>query len=71
MADFTVYTISGCPFCRALLKEYRKEAVNFHEVCVSGDAALRQRIKEQYGVEHVPVVVRDGLLIQSGDTTGG
>lgn len=70
VADLIVYTLAGCPYCRNLLERYRNEGLSFREISLSGNPDLRKKIKEEYAAERVPVVVRDGKLVQSGDDQG-
>lgn len=71
MAVDIIYTLSGCPYCQGLMEECRRRGTPFEEICLSGGPALRQQIRERYGADRVPVVVRDGRIIQCGDASGG
>lgn len=70
MSKLIIYTKTGCPYCRRTMEEFRAQGIPFEEVNVSIDAAARQLVKEKYGADRVPVVVRDGRVVQIGDKNG-
>jgi glutaredoxin len=53
------------------MEGYRKQGISFQEICLTGDPELRKKVKEEYAADRVPVVVREGKLVQVGDETGG
>ncbi len=71
MGDLIIYTLAGCPYCKKVMEGYRKQGVSFQEICLSNNPELRKKVKEEYRAERVPIVVRDGKLLQVGDETGG
>ncbi|MDH7576598.1 MAG: glutaredoxin family protein [Bacillota bacterium] len=71
MGDLVIYTLTGCPYCQKVMEGYRKQGISFQEICLTGDPELRKKVKEEYAADRVPVVVREGKLVQVGDETGG
>jgi len=65
-----VYTKTGCPFCAGLIREYREQGLEFEEINVSLDPEAKKLVKGTYRVNRVPVVVRDGQVVQVGDRAG-
>lgn len=70
MGKTIVYTKTGCPFCAALMREYREQGVEFEEINVSLDPEAKKLVKGTYRVNRVPVVVREGQVVQVGDRAG-
>jgi glutaredoxin 3 len=61
MADVTIYTKSGCPYCAAAKKHYTDNGVAFEEVDVNSAAGARDRVLELTGGQRiVPVIVDKG-----------
>jgi glutaredoxin 3 len=71
MSEVIIYTKVGCPYCRAAMEHYRKEGIHFKEVDVSSDPAAKTLIREQFSAAKVPVIVRDGKLVEIGFNGGG
>lgn len=70
MDEIVIYTKTGCPYCQRTMSEYRAKGIPFREVNVSENPEARNMIKEKYGANRVPVIVRDGELVQIGDASG-
>ncbi|MGQ9712326.1 MAG: glutaredoxin family protein [Desulfotomaculales bacterium] len=70
MSKVIIYTKTGCPYCKRTTEEFRAQGISFEEINVSVDAEARRTVKEKYGANRVPVVVRDGEVIQIGDKNG-
>ena len=63
MVQIVMYTTQWCPFCvraKALLK---RKGVNFEEIDVSGDDALRARMVAASGKRTVPQIFINGSTI--------
>ena len=70
MDRIIIYTKTGCPYCRRVMDEYRARGISFEEVNLSLDLDARHMVKERYRADRVPVIVRDGDLVQIGDKNG-
>jgi glutaredoxin 3 len=70
MAKTIIYTKTGCPYCRRITEEYRTRGVPFEEINLSVDLDARHMVKKKYRADRVPVIVRDGKLVQIGDHNG-
>ena len=66
MAEITIYTKEGCPFCKKAINHYTEEEIDFEEINTSKDEEARQYAIEEYGAERVPVIVKNGELEQIG-----
>lgn len=61
MADVTIYTKSGCPYCAAAKKHYTDNGVAFEEVDVNDTTGARDKVLELTGGQRiVPVIVDKG-----------
>lgn len=49
MADVTVYTTNSCPYCRQAEKFLESKGVEYKNVDVTEDAALREKLVELSG----------------------
>ena len=70
MSKVIIYTKTGCLYSKRTLEEFRAQGISFEEINVSMDAEARRTVKEKYGANRVPVVVRDGEVVQIGDKNG-
>jgi glutaredoxin 3 len=70
MSKTVIYTKTGCPYCRRTMEEFRAQGIAFEEVNVSLDPAARRLVTEKYRANRVPVIVRDGEVVQIGDKNG-
>lgn len=70
MGKTVIYTKTGCPFCAGLMLEYREQSLEFEEINVSLDPEAKKLVKGTYRVNRVPVVVREGQVVQVGDRAG-
>ncbi|MDW7652395.1 MAG: glutaredoxin family protein [Bacillota bacterium] len=71
MSQLLIYTKTGCPYCKAALEKYQKDGVDFREINTSEDPQALQYIKETFNAKQVPVIVRDGELVEIGFQGGG
>ena len=61
MADVTIYTKVGCPYCAAAKKHYAEQGVEFKEVDIHETAGAKEEVlKLSDGQPIVPVIVGDG-----------
>ena len=65
-----IYTKSGCPFCAKVLQEYQEQKISFQEINTSIYPWAKKLCQDKYGTDKVPVIVRDGGVIQIGDSEG-
>ncbi|MBP2634481.1 MAG: hypothetical protein H6Q72_388 [Firmicutes bacterium] len=65
-----IYTKNGCPFCAKVLQEYKDKGIQFQEVNTSINVWAKKLCHDKYGSDKVPVVVKDGVVIQIGDNEG-
>ncbi|MFN2340366.1 MAG: glutaredoxin family protein [Halanaerobium sp.] len=71
MAEMKIYTKEGCPFCEKAINHYTEQGIEFEEINTSKDEEARQYAIEEYGAERVPVIVKNGVLEQTGFGGGG
>lgn len=63
MADVTIYTKVGCPYCAAAKKHYDDSGVAFDEIDVHDTPGARDKVLELTNGERiVPVIVDRGEL---------
>lgn len=68
MATVEIYTTFFCPFCSRAKNLLRKKGVDFTEISVDGDPALRQKMTERSGGGRtVPQIFIDGRPIGGSD----
>ena len=61
MAEVTMYTKPGCPYCAAAKKFYEDNGVAYDEFNVKADAAAAAKAEElAKGQKVVPVIVEKG-----------
>lgn len=61
MAEVTIYTKEGCPYCAAAKKHYSDEGIAFTEIDVHKTDGAKEKVLElSGGKEIVPVIVGDG-----------
>ncbi|MBS4032372.1 MAG: glutaredoxin family protein [Clostridiales bacterium] len=71
MSDLLIYTKTGCPHCKAAMEHYTKEGIPFTEVNVSTDKDGHNTVTETFKATKVPVIVKDGKLMEIGFQGGG
>ena len=64
--EIVIYTKTGCPYCRKVIEQYRQDGITFREVNLSDDPQALKMVKEEYSAIKVPVIVKDGKLIEIG-----
>jgi len=63
MADVTIYTKPGCPYCAAAKADFERRGVKFREINAQGDPkALEEMLKLNGGRRNVPTIVEDGKV---------
>lgn len=65
-----IYTKSGCPFCAKVLQEFQEQGSGFQEINTSIYPWAKKLCQDKYGTDKVPVIVKDGAVIQIGDSEG-
>lgn len=68
--ELVIYTKTSCPFCAKTILEYREKGIAFCEINISLDSNAKQLCSETYGVDRVPIIVKDGVVVQIGDSEG-
>ena len=59
MAEVTIYTKPGCPYCAAAKDDLQRRSVDYTEHNVKADpAALRQMLALNGNRRHVPTIVQ-------------
>jgi glutaredoxin 3 len=71
MSELLIYTKTGCPYCQAAMEQYRRDGMPFREINTSEDPAALKEIREKWQAKKVPVIVRDGELVEIGFQGGG
>lgn len=68
MADVTIYTKTGCPYCAAARKHYEDEGIPFKDIDVHETPGAKDRVLElTRGQRIVPVIVdKDEVKIGFG-----
>ena len=56
MVEVTMYTTQYCPYCIAARRLLKAKGVEYNEIAVDGDAALRQKMQEKAGQRTVPQI---------------
>jgi glutaredoxin 3 len=60
MADVTIYTKVGCPYCEAAKNYFEQEEITYKELDVHKDAGAGEKAEQlANGSRRVPVIVRD------------
>ena len=49
MPKVTIYTTNSCPYCHMAKELLREKGVNYEEIDVTGQTALRSRMREKAG----------------------
>ncbi len=62
-----MYTTFFCPFCMRAKRLLKNKGVEFTEIGVDGDPALRQQMTERSGERTVPQIFIDGKPIGGSD----
>ena len=63
MAEVTIYTKPGSPYCAAAVEHFTKEGIAFKEIDVYDvPGAKDEAIKLSGGKAMVPVIVKDGAV---------
>jgi glutaredoxin 3 len=71
MSEVVIYTKTGCPYCRAAVDKYRQDGVSVREINTSEDSKALAYIRETWQAGKVPVIVKDGELLEIGFQGGG
>lgn len=71
MSELIIYTKTGCPYCQAAMDKFQKDGVSFTEVNITLDPQALRHIQENFNAKKVPVIVRDGELVEIGWQGGG
>jgi len=66
-----VYVKDGCPYCEKQLADLKKKGVEYKLYNVSADSEALKRVREQYKVDKVPVLVEGGVVQSIGFGGGG
>lgn len=63
MADVTMYTKPGCPYCAAAKEHYQKKGISFEEInVIDNPAAQKKLLALSKGERIVPVIVDGGKV---------
>jgi len=63
MADVTIYTKPGCPYCAKAKEHYTAKGIDFKEIDVYDvPGAKEEAIRLSDGQAIVPVIVEDGKV---------
>lgn len=63
MADVTIYTKPGCPYCASAKEHYRDKGIDFKEIDVYDVPGAKEKaIKLSGGQAIVPVIVEEGKV---------
>lgn len=71
MAEVTIYTKPGCPYCAGAKESFDQKGIDYTEISVPGNsAALEQMLQLTKGVRKVPIIV-EGDKVTIGFNGGG
>ena len=62
MSGITIYTKSGCPYCKAAKEDFDKQGVCYDEVNVTDKPEKIDELVKLSGVRKVPVIVENGKV---------
>lgn len=62
MSGITIYTKTGCPYCKAAKEDFVKRGIKFDEINVSEKPEKIDELVKLAGVRKVPVLVEDGKV---------
>ena len=63
MAEITIYTKPGCPYCAAALEDFERRNVRYRQIDVQHDLAARETMRKLSGGLKVPTIVQpDGTV---------
>jgi glutaredoxin 3 len=62
MAEVTIYTKPGCPYCAAAKEHYSKLGISFTEIDVYDIAGAKEEAVRLAGRRIVPVIIEDGKV---------
>ena len=66
MANVTIYTKEGCPYCEAAKKYYNDEGVAFEEIDVHQAPGAKEKVLELTGGERIVPVIVEGDEVKVG-----
>lgn len=58
----TIYTKTGCPYCKAAKESFKKQNIDFIEINVSDHPDKIGELAKLAGVRKVPVIVDNGRV---------
>lgn len=67
MSQVIVYTTSYCPYCSRAKQFLKSMGVDYKEVNVEDDEALREEMSNKYNWQTVPMIVVNGNFIGGYD----
>ena len=59
MAQATIYTKTGCPYCAAALQDLKAKGIEFEEINVTNDRDRLPEMGKVSGGKKVPVILMD------------
>lgn len=71
MADVTIYTKPGCPYCAKALQHYRGNKIDFDEVSVKDNFDVQQKVTTLTGGKRIVPVIVDKSEVTVGWNGGG
>lgn len=67
MAQTTIYTKPGCPYCAAAMDDFRKRNVPFRQIDVQNDLKAREEMRKLSGGRlNVPTIVHPDGKVEVG-----
>ncbi|PKM80921.1 MAG: NrdH-redoxin [Firmicutes bacterium HGW-Firmicutes-14] len=66
----TIYTKTGCPYCKAAMESFEKQKVEYTEINLSDHPGKVEELVKVAGIRKVPVIV-DGEKVTVGFNGGG
>lgn len=62
MSGITIYTKTGCPYCKAAKESLVKRGLQFNEINVSEKPEKINELVKVTGIRKVPVIVEKGKV---------
>lgn len=62
MAQATIYTKTGCPYCAAALEDLKAKGTDYEEINVTKDRERLSEMVKVSGGRKVPVIVMDDKI---------
>lgn len=66
MSEIVIYTVTNCPYCKQAKEDYQEQGIDFEEINLDQNKGAKKEIKEKYGANKVPVIIKEGEVESIG-----